>query len=498
MKKTICVVGGGTAGWIAASYIKKSYQHLVDVIVVYDHKTPAIGVGESTTPAILDYLNVIGISYKELIREIGATLKFGIKFSNWNGDNKYYYHNFTVPGVVSPQISDINLVSAYEIANHLNTGAETYSTYAIDNHLVPITSDKECPGNFALHIDAIKFSQFIESKFCNEVTVIDDVIDNVKIKDGVIESIVGKTHGEIFADVYIDASGLKSVLMNALDNEYVSKKDYLYMDAAYPALIPNAESTPPYTEALATEDGWIWKIPMQGRYGSGYVYSTKFTDDATARSRFIEHIKTVHGIENPQVAEKPIKFHPGYWKEQWKGNCVAVGLASGFVEPLEATNIHMIITQVRMFCGNWDLTYTEWSRDIYNNLASSMYEQTFDFIRLHYHTKRTDSELWKAIAANQPEWLKKYIDKCKKAIITSFDVFYNWDRIIGNNIFGLISWTRVTRGLELFNSVAVKNWLDTHQSYGVANQAFDFCEKQKSSEQFTYVKHDTFLNIIRE
>jgi tryptophan 7-halogenase len=497
MKKTICVVGGGTAGWIAASYFKKSYQHLVDVIVVYDHKNPAIGVGESTTPAILDYLNVVGISYKELIKEIGATLKFGIKFSNWNGDDKYYYHNFTVPGVVNPQISDINLVAAYEISNHLDTGAETYSTYALDNNLVPITEKNDCSGNFALHIDALKFSEFIKSKFQNEITVIDDSISEVSVKDGKIDSITRSNGEKIFADMFIDASGLKSVLMNELNNHYVSKKDYLYMDAAYPCVIPNSKTTPAYTEAIATIDGWIWQIPMQGRFGAGYVYSTKFTDDETARTRFIDYIKTTHGIENPQVAEKPIKFHPGYWEEQWKGNCLAVGLASGFVEPLEATNIHMIVTQVRMFCGNWDLAQTEWSRDVYNKLTASMYEQTFDFIRLHYHTKRVDSELWKTIISNQPEWLKKYLDKCKKSIITSFDVFYNWDRFIGNNIFGLISWTRVSSGLGMFNSVAIKNWLDTHQSYNLSKQAFEYCENQKNNNQIVYVSHDTFLRLVR-
>jgi len=498
MKKTICVLGGGTAGWIAASYIKQTYQNLVNVIIVYDHANPAIGVGESTTPAILDYLNVVGISYKELIKEIGATLKFGIKFTNWNGDNNRYYHNFTVPGSLHPQIADVNLVAAHEVASRLDTGAETYSSYACDNHLVPVDNSRNCAGNFALHIDALKFSEFIKSKFENSITIIDDVINEIEVENDVIHSITGKQYGKIIADIFIDSSGLSSILMNKLDNEYISKSDYVFMDSALPASIPNRINIPPYTEAIATTDGWIWKIPLQERFGAGYVYSSKFTSDQDARQRFKEHIKEVHGDVDSTIASSPIKFNPGYWKEQWKGNCVSIGLASGFVEPLEATNIHMIVTQIRMFCGNWDLTSTDWSRSIYNKLVTNMYEQTFDFIRLHYHTKREDSVLWKTVKETQPQWLIDYTDKCRKHMITSFDAYYDWDRIIGSNIFGLTAWTRVSYGLGMFNTLSIDNWLIRHNSQDLARDAFEFVEKQKNSKDFTYIKHDTFIKLTKE
>lgn len=496
MKKKICVVGGGTAGWIAASYIQKSYEGLVDVSIIYDHNEPVIGVGESTTPSIIEYLNTVGISYKELIKDIGTTLKVGIKFTDWNGDGKRYYHNFSSFRTPHPSISDINLIAAHEVANSLDTGGETYSSYAADNFLIPVDNNKECIANFALHIDGRLFSEFIRSKFANVVKIIDDRIINVTVKDENIDYIEGEKTGKIFADIFIDATGLESLLMKRLNNNFVNKSDYLHMDSAFTSAIPNTENIPPYTEAIATRDGWIWKTPLQTRFGSGYVYSSKFTKDNEARNAFIEHIKQVHGIENPKVSETPMKFTPGYWKDQWSGNCVAVGLASGFVEPLEATNIHMIITQSRLFCGCWDNGLTNWSRNIYNELTNGMYEQTFDFIRLHYHTNREDSPLWLECKNNKPQWLINFAEKCRKSMITSFDAYHNWDRILGSQIFGLPAWTRVSRGLEMFNSIAIKNWLGNRGAIEGAEQIFNLMEEEKSKG--TFIKHDTFLKLIKE
>ncbi len=496
MKKKICVVGGGTAGWIAASYIKKSYNDLVDVTIVYDHSEPVIGVGESTTPAILDFLHTVGLSYNDLIKNIGSTLKVGIKFTDWNGDGKRYYHNFSSLRTPHPTISDINLIAAHELINGLDTGGETYSSYASDNFLIPVDNNKECMANVALHIDGVAFSEYLSSKFSNLVSVIDDKVVDIEIKNNKIDYVTCDKIGKIYADIFIDATGLKSVLMNKLKNNFVNKSQYLHMDSAFTATIPNTQNIPPYTEAIATKDGWIWKIPLQTRYGSGYVYSSKFTKDEDARQEYIKHIKEVHGIENPEVSNMPIKFTPGYWEEQWTGNCVAVGLASGFVEPLEATNIHMIITQSRLFCGCWDANETEWSRTVYNKLTSNMYEQTFDFIRFHYHTKREDSPLWIECKNNKPQWLINLSEKFKKGMITSFDVYYNWDRILGNNIFGLAAWTRVGLGLEMFNTIAVKHWLESRGAVEGAAEMFDLMEQEKSKG--TFIKHDTFLKLVKE
>lgn len=498
MKKKILIVGGGTAGWIAASYFKTSFQNLVDITIIYDHSNPAIGVGESTTPGIMDYLNTVGISYKDLIKETGATIKLGVKFTNWHGDNSHYYHNFISPVNVGQEIIDINLLAAHEISNFLDTGAETYNPQLCEDKLIPITSNNNAYGHFALHIDALKFSEYIKSKFESQITVINDVITDINVADENIKSITAKTHGTLTADLYVDATGLSRLLMNQLDNSFENKKDLVFADSAFTCPVPNTNNIPNYTEAVATPYGWIWKTPLQSRIGVGYVYSSRFVSDEVAKQEFKNHILNTYGIEDPRISSTPIKFEPGYWKEQWKGNCLAVGLSSGFVEPLEATAIQMIITQVRTFSSNWDLNTTEWSRTLYNKLITNMYDQTFDVIRLHYHTERGDSDMWQEYQNTVPAWIINYVEKCKKGMITSFDVYQNWDRILGVSMFGLSSWTRISKGLRLFNSISVKNWLAMSNTTDLAKQAFEFAENQKSKEPYSKISHDTFLKIVKE
>jgi hypothetical protein len=141
---------------------------------------------------------------------------------------------------------------------------------------------------------------------------------------------------------------------------------------------------------------------------------------------------------------------------------------------------------------------TEWSRKNYNKLITGMYEQTFDFIRLHYHSKREDSALWRFLKENQPEWLIDYSEKCRKSMLTTFDVYSDWDRILAPKIFGLSSFTRVSYGLEMFNSLAVKNWLAVNGYTDTAEDVFNYIEKEKNSGPFTYIKHDTFLKLNRD
>jgi hypothetical protein len=498
MKKKIVIVGGGTAGWIAASYFKSAFQELVDITIIYDHQNPAIGVGESTTPGIIDYLNAVGISYKELIKHTGATIKLGVKFTNWHNDDTDYYHNFMSPVNVSQEILDINLLIAHEISNMLDTGSETHSRQLCDNNTVPITESNDIYGYFALHIDSLKFSEFIRSKFESQITIVDDIITEVNTKDGNIVSIIGKSSGLITADLYVDASGLAQILMPHLENSFESRKDLVFADSAYTCSVPNTTNIPSYTEAVATPNGWIWKTPLQSRIGTGYVYSSKFMSDESAKEDFKNYISKTYGIVNPEISKTPIKFKPGYWKEQWKGNCLTIGLSSGFVEPLEATAIQMIITQVRTFSGNWELSSTEWSRTVYNKLINNMYDQTFDIIRLHYHTNRHDSDMWKEYKNTTPTWLTNYVEKCKNGIITSFDIYHNWDRILGVTMFGLTSWSRISKGLLLFTPESVKRWLDVSNTTDLAAQAHEFAENQKLKNPHSIISHDTFLKIVKD
>jgi len=487
----ICIIGGGTAGWMAAAYLKSRFADSVNIKIIYDHSNPVIGVGESTTPTFINFLNMIGIDYKELIKNINSTIKLGIKFTNWNGDNKRYYHSFNLFEQIPSFIVDANLIAAYEILNGYDTGAETYNSANCDKMQIPVDGINPA-GSFALHIDGTLFSQFLKERFEDKIEVIDDVIQDIDVDNNNITKIICKNN-IIESNFFIDASGLQSLCMKKLQNSYIDKSDYLYMDSSIPVQIQYNEEIPPYTEALATSNGWIWKTPLSNRLGLGYVYSSKFTSDEDAKEDFKKHILETYKVKIKDF-NRILRFTPGYWKEQWKGNCICIGLSSGFLEPLESTNIHMIINQLRLFSDLLDPKVNQWTIKNYNKFIVNMYEQAFDFIRLHYNTKRTDSNFWRAVNNNKPDWLTNYEGKCKSGMITSLDVYNDWDRKISNKIFGLTAYTRVSYGLGLFDPQAIKEWLELHNFLLIAKESFENTNNLKSENYLKYVTHKEFLN----
>lgn len=493
MIKNLCIIGGGTAGWMAASYLKSRLKDSINITIIYDHNNPVIGVGESTTPPFITFLSSIGIDYKELIKEINSTIKVGIKFTNWNGDNQRYYHSFTLFDQIPPLVNDANLIAAYEIANNLDTGAETYCSKHCDEMKFPIDGIDPA-GSFALHIDGQLFSEFLKNKFSSYITVINDVVQDIVLENNKITKIICKDN-VISSDFYIDASGLDSICMKKMNSDFIDMSDYLPMNSSIPLQLPIVlDNIPPYTEAFATENGWIWKTPLSNRLGLGYVYSNKFTSDQEAKEDFKNHVLEFYNIDAD--LNRIIRFTPGCWKEQWKGNCISIGLASGFVEPLESTNIHMIINQLRLFCDNLDNNLSEWSRKNYNKLILSMYQQTFDIIRLHYNTKRMDSKFWNYINSNKPEWILDFESKCKSGMITSLDVYNNWDRRISCNIFGLTAYTRIAYGLGLFDSKEIKMWLTNFNFYELSKESFENTNRMKSDSFLNYIRHKDYLRQI--
>jgi tryptophan halogenase len=495
--KKICIVGAGTAGTLAASIIKKRFGNKVDVTVVYDPNVPVIGVGESTTPMMFAACDFLGISFKDLVCNTDSTIKLGIKFTNWNNDNKHYFHAFNaVPTGINTN-SEFNLVSAYGVANNIDNGAETFPDEVMKKGVVPSNAKTMYSVGSAVHINATTFSAYLKKRFEHEITYIEDEIVRVQTDKGNIQAVVGKKQ-TYTADVFIDCTGLKRQLMNAVGNStWQDMTKYLYMDAAIPCEVPhNGVNIPNYTEAIATQDGWMWKIPLTYRYGTGYLFSRKFTKEEDAIARFKAHLKEVHNFDAPDQM-RVIKFETGYYKEQWKGNCVGIGLASGFIEPLEAQAIHMIITQSFKFADLYALHGLDWSKDVYNNQMAKMYEKTYDFIRLHYHTKREDSDLWKHIKQTVPGWLDKFIKKSQNLFINSNDVFYDQDRVQGTNIFHTENWTRVIHGLGWFTQLGAKEYLNVYGLEQLGKTSYEQNKEAVKKTIATYIKHEDLLNGIK-
>jgi tryptophan halogenase len=495
MTYNICIVGGGSSGWMAAAYLKSIYQDLVNIEIIYDHSRPNIGVGESTTPVILEFLNQIGISYQDLISEIGSTIKLGIKFKNWSADQSHYWHPFNITSF-DPNVRDSNILSAYETFLEKNYNAECYDPEYLNSGKVPVNDKFESISNFALHIDGDKFSKLIKTKFEKYVNVINDVVETVHIENTNISKLKLKSGNEITADLFIDCSGLSRLLISKVTDSWTEATAFPLMNRSIPIQIHEApDLSQTYTIAEAHKFGWLWKIPLQERYGIGYNYNSQYLSDDTAIKNFQEILK-LHNI-NYQDNFKIIKYNPGYFKEQWKSNVLAVGLSTGFVEPLEATAIHMVCNQLMHFVRHNTFIDNNYSKDTYNKKMSNMYDQTFEFIELHYYVDRCDSEFWKDIKIKKNQNLLNLIEKANSSFLTASDILINFDRIQGSIIFGLTGYTRIMLGTKLLNTQGAKHFLKISGLAPLGKEVFNNVQTLKQNVKNVSIQSNTLYERIK-
>lgn len=465
MKKFV-ILGSGTSGLIAACMIKRYWGNKVQVSLYYDGNKKNIGVGESTTPAIHLFLNSMGISTEDLIRDINATVKLGINFKNWI-KNTEYFHGFQE---VEFWGESEHSSAAYSIPNGCYNGGLLY------NEATTTLPQENFQYSHALHIDTQEFSEYIFSKLKDEINFIDDTAEKINVKDNQIESIEFKTSGTIEADFYIDCSGFNSLLIKELNSKWNDIRDYLPIDRAIPQQIPyDFEEIPSYTVAEATDNGWIWQIPIGKRYGTGYLYSSKFTTDEEAKEKYNTWLLERFGVE--LSTDKIIQYKPGYYDEAWIGNCLAVGLSSGFVEPLESTGIHIIINQIYDFISlNSNLRFLEYNRKKFNEINLNSYKVIVDFICLHYNTNRTDSEFWKYMTKNKTEWVKDFIEKCEYEFVDTSNLASNSSK----SVWPLDSFIQVSHGLEMFNKDLISEYLSSKMN---GDEIIRFAE-----EHYNYIK----------
>ena len=441
-------MGSGTAGAMAAAYIKSAWGDRVHVTQVYDHSRPCIGVGESTTPFIFNFLNKVGITFEDLVKGTASTVKLGIKFKNWLGDGGHYYHNFLSPRAEETEFSTR---FAAMVATGDDVNAMAFDPWLTENRRVP-HSAYAGDASFAVHLDSQEFSRFVENFMGDRVEVIDGVVERVIVAGGEISSLLLSDGRTIEGDFYVDASGMARTLIGELDADWADRSDVLPVDTAIPNPVPHDRSSlEPYTLAEATQNGWIWQVPLSHRYGTGYVYSSRFTTESEAEEEFSSWLMANHGV--PLTSDRRIRFQCGYFKKAWSGNCLAVGLASGFVEPLESTSIHITNLQIREFCVRYTLRNFKFDRDTYNRYLSDVWEDTVDFIRFHYHTGRRDTPFWRHINETTPEWIG---DLCEKL---SGDVIHGHYYKHTRTIFSELNWNPVAHGLGLCDREGAERFL---------------------------------------
>lgn len=400
--KKIVIVGGGTAGWMAAASLAKYAEGRdVSITLVESSKIGTVGVGEATIPGIVDFNRNLGIDELELIKATQASFKLGIQFENWNKVGETFFHPFADYGM------EIQRVGFHHFIHHLNRqGAKLDLTdfcFALqlakqDKFAQPHPNPPSplADYSYAYHFDASLYAAYLKN-FSMKLGVqwIDGEVDTVNLnpQDGFIQSVQLKGGQKIEGQFFIDCTGFKGLLIEqALETGYEDWSHWLFCDSAVAVQSELVGEPTPYTRSIARENGWQWRIPLQHRMGNGYIYASRFQSSEDAEQMLLANIEG-RVINTP----RHFRFTPGRRKNIWNKNCFALGLASGFLEPLESTSISLIQTAIAKLLTFFpDASFNPFNIAEVNRLHNSEMEHIRDFLILHYKlTMRDDSPFWR-------------------------------------------------------------------------------------------------------
>jgi len=411
--KKIVIVGGGTAGWMSAASLIKYVQGSDTSITLIESSTiGTVGVGEATIPNIVDFNRNLGIDEIELIKATQASFKLGIQFEDWATVGSQFFHPFSDYGV------KINNIDFHHYLNKMKAAGKSVdiNDYCFPSVLAkhgkfaqphPNPSTPLADYQYAYHFDAGLYANFLRNFAINlGVNRIDALVKEVSQDQdsGFIQSVTLDNGDVIEGDLFIDCSGFKGLLIEeTLNTGYEDWSQWLICDKAYAVQTELGGEPTPYTRSIAKANGWQWRIPLQHRMGNGYIYSSKFESDEDAKQVLLSSItgKTINKVRN-------FSFKPGRRKQVWHKNCVAVGLSSGFLEPLESTSISLIQSVISKLLTFFpDKSFNQHDINEVNRLHNSEVEHIRDFLILHYKlSKRDDSAFWRYCQAmDVPETL---------------------------------------------------------------------------------------------
>ena len=396
--RRIAIVGGGTAGWMAASALARILGPGTAIELIESAEIGTVGVGEATIPPILDFLRFLGIDRNDFVTHTQATYKLGIGFRDWVRPGHQYWHPF---GLFGAQLNRLPFYHYWHKAkaqglapevNHfsLETALAEANKFIFPQNTMGVAPDLK----FALHFDAVLVARYLRryAEHLGVVRLERKVVGATQRDDGFIDELVFENGERLRADLYIDCSGFRGLLIeDTLKTGYEDWTRYLPCDRA--VAMPTAIQGPrtPYTLSTARPAGWQWRIPLQQRVGNGYVYCSSHVSDDAA----LQDLLGVLGQE-PLADPRFLRFVTGRRKVFWNRNCVALGLASGFLEPLESTSIHLVASGLYNLLDHFpDRTFDPANIAHYNAQLLQEFDRVRDFIVLHYcATQRTDSPLW--------------------------------------------------------------------------------------------------------
>jgi len=406
---SITIVGGGTAGWMAALILNNYFGQKMragqkmSITLIESPNVPTVGVGEATVPGMPRTLRSAGISESAFFKTCNASFKLGVLFANWNVDKAGKPIDYVNP-FASPQAVG-GLEAAYYFLQHGAGACDFTQVFSPSVDLARANKGPRPLGDkpyalkvgHAYHLDAGKFANMMRDICISRGVkhVLEDVVHVEQDENGYISALELAESGRYETELVLDCTGFKGIIINeVLKEPFVSYARYLANDRAMAVQIPHPDPNkiPSLTRSYALGAGWVWRVPLYNRIGTGYVYSSAHRTDEEARDEFVAHLgDTWNGVE-PRV----IPMRVGRNRNAWVKNVVALGLSGGFIEPLESTAIHMIDTAVRWLITYFpDGDYPDPLRDRYNKLMNSLYDEVRDFICLHYALgNRTDSQYW--------------------------------------------------------------------------------------------------------
>ena len=438
--KKVVIVGGGTAGWMAAASISRLIGRDLNITLVESDEIGTVGVGEATIPTFFALHQLLKINEAEFLSEVQGTIKLGISFESWKNKGEDYIHAF---GYTGKSCWAAGFQHFWLKGKGLGF-SEEYSHYSPE--LMAAKANKfgllkQNSLNYAYHIDASLYAKFLR-RMAEESGVIRKEGKIVKVNqasDGNIQSVVLDSGLKVEGDLFIDCSGFSALLIDkTLGVEYEDWSHWLPCDSAIAVQTASVSSPIPYTRSIARDCGWQWRIPLQSRVGNGLVFSSQYMSDDEATQFLLNNVEG-ETLTTPRV----IKFRTGQRKTQWSKNCVALGLAGGFLEPLESTSIHLIQRGIIRLMQMFPLTgITDADRDEFNRQMSDEYNFIRDFIIMHYHvTERSDTAFWRQCKTMD---IPESLDHRLRLFKQSGRVFQGEGDVFGEN-----SWTQVMLGQGL-------------------------------------------------
>lgn len=444
----IVIVGGGTAGWMTAAPLAQRLGKTCAIELVESAEIGTIGVGEATLPTIRYYNHSLGIDEADFVRKTQASFKLGIAFRDWGHTGNRFFHGFGDFGPSiesrSPYMHWLRLRAADPaFPSHEDWSAATVLAHQFK--FAPPTGDRPSAGNaytYGYHFDAGLYAAYLRDyALARGVVRTEGRIVDVELDPdcGFIRAVRLADGRQVCGDLFVDCSGFRALLIEgAMRSGFIDWSDQLLCDSAITVPCARKDPLTPFTTSTAKPAGWAWRIPLQNRTGNGHVYSRRFTSDAEAERLLLE------GLDGePLATPQKLSFVTGRRKKAWIKNCVAIGLASGFIEPLESTALRLIESAVAGLIENFpDASFRPQLADEFNRQTAIQYESIRDFVIMHYKlTARRDSEFWRHCA-----------QLCiSEALQHQLDTFRATGRVVvyDPNSFTEPSWVSLFLGLGL-------------------------------------------------